>query len=72
MAKVLELQFTTEQGKTASVSIDSPKEPVDMAKVNTAMDRLIAGNIFHTSSGDFISKKGARLVERNVEEYKVN
>lgn len=72
MAKVLELQFTTQQGKTASISIDSPKEPVNMVQVNAAMDRLITANIFQTSSGDFISKKGARVVERNVEEYKVN
>jgi hypothetical protein len=34
MAKTLELQFSTELGKTASLSIDNPKEPVDEEVVN--------------------------------------
>lgn len=29
MAKTLELQFGTEFGKTASISVDNPKEPID-------------------------------------------
>ena len=71
MAKVLEMIFVTEEGKTASISIDNPKEPVDGILVKQAMDQIIAGNIFVASSGDFVSIKGARLVERNAWDVEV-
>lgn len=71
LAKSLELQFTTQLGKTSTISIDSPIEPVDVTKVNEAMDQILQANIFLTSSGDYISKKSATLVERNVKGYEV-
>ncbi|WP_409305165.1 DUF2922 domain-containing protein [Peribacillus sp. SCS-155] len=71
MAKTLELIFATREGKTASLSIEDPKEPVDKAQVAQAMDQIIAANVFTSSSGDYIGKKGARLVERNVSEYEI-
>ena len=71
LAKTLELQFTTQLGKTSTISIDSPIEPVDVTKVNEAMDQILQSNIFLTSSGDFINKKSANLVERNVKGYEV-
>jgi hypothetical protein len=37
MAKTLELQFTTEFGKTASLSVDNPKEPIDEEVVKLSM-----------------------------------
>lgn len=66
MAKVLELQFLNIEGKTVKINIDSPNEPIDNAAVNTAMDTILAANIFTSSGGDFVSKKGARVIERNV------
>ncbi|OIK14521.1 DUF2922 domain-containing protein [Bacillus sp. MUM 13] len=72
MAKTLELLFATLQGKTAVLSIDDPKEPVDMAKVKQAMDQIITLNVFTSRTGDYISKKGARVVERNVDDYEMN
>lgn len=71
MAKTLELLFVTQEGKTASISIEDPKEPVDVNAVKQAMDSIIAANVFTSQSGDFVSKKGARVVERNVNEYEV-
>ncbi|WP_028392388.1 DUF2922 domain-containing protein [Bacillus cihuensis] len=72
MAKTLELLFLTEGGKSASLSVADPIEPVDIEKVKSAMNEVIASNVFTTASGSFISAKGARVVERNVNEYEVN
>ena len=72
MAKTLELLFLTEGGKSATLSVADPIEPVDVERVKTAMDAVIASNVFTTASGSFISIKGARVVERNVSEYEVN
>ncbi|RFU61518.1 DUF2922 domain-containing protein [Bacillus sp. V59.32b] len=71
MAKTLELIFVTQEGKTASISIEEPQEPVDVNAVKAAMDAIVAANVFSSPSGDFVGKKGARIVERNVSEYEV-
>lgn len=72
MAKTLELLFLTEGGKSATLSVADPIEPIDVEKVKTAMNEVIASNVFTTASGSFIGAKGARVVERNVNEYEVN
>ena len=48
MAKILELLFVTQEGKTAKISIDNPKEPVDLVKVKAAMTQIITANVFTT------------------------
>ncbi|SDM55320.1 DUF2922 domain-containing protein [Sediminibacillus halophilus] len=69
--KKLELKFLNEEDKTVTISLDQPVEPADPAAVNTAMDEIIAQNAFFSSGGDLVSKKGARIVERNVEEIEL-
>ncbi|WP_182502056.1 DUF2922 family protein [Peribacillus huizhouensis] len=36
------------------------------------MDEIIARCVITTASGSFISTKGAKVVERNVNEFEVN
>ncbi|MFS0823947.1 DUF2922 domain-containing protein [Bacillus sp. 1P02SD] len=38
-----------------------------LAAVSTAMDLIISTNVFLTPGGAIVEKKGARVVERNVE-----
>ncbi|KPL59413.1 DUF2922 domain-containing protein [Rossellomorea vietnamensis] len=71
MAKVLELEFKTEAGKSAKLSINDPIEPIDTVAVKAAMDNLITTNVFASSTGAFVSVEGARVVERNVTDYDV-
>ncbi|QTN00803.1 DUF2922 family protein [Sediminibacillus dalangtanensis] len=69
--KKLELKFLNEEDKTVTISLDQPVEPADPAAVNAAMDEIIAQNAFFSSGGDLVSKKSARIVERNVEEIEL-
>lgn len=62
MAKVLEMIFVTKEGQSATISVDNPKEPVSVNTVKLAMEKVIAGNVFVTSSGDFVDLKAARVV----------
>lgn len=71
MAKTLELQFGTELGKTARISVDNPKEPIDEEVVKMSMSQIIASDIFTSGSGKFISAKGARVVDRSVTDYEL-
>lgn len=71
MAKTLELQFATEFGKTAKITVDNPKEPVNEEVVKLSMAQIIAANIFTTGSGKLASAKGARIIDRNVTDYEL-
>ncbi len=71
MAKTLELQFATEGGKTARISLDNPKEPIDQAVVKQSMDQIIAAGIFYTTTGNLVASKGVRVIERNVTDYEM-
>ncbi|MGG1677834.1 DUF2922 domain-containing protein [Neobacillus sp. NRS-1170] len=71
MAKTLELQFGTEFGKTARLSIDNPKEPIDEQVVKLSMGQIIASEVFTSASGKYVEAKGARIIDRNVTEYEL-
>ena len=71
MAKTLELQFTTEMGKTASLTVDNPKEPIDEEVVKLSMAQIIGSQVFTTGSGKLVAPKGARVIDRNVTDYEL-
>ncbi|MEH7436858.1 DUF2922 domain-containing protein [Neobacillus drentensis] len=71
MAKTLELEFGTELGKTARISVENPKEPIDEEVVKLSMAQIIASDVFSTNSGKLAAVKGARIVERNVTDYEL-
>lgn len=71
MARTLELQFTTDLGRIARLTVDQPIEPVDPAAVKLAMESIIASNAFFSSYGNFVAVNSARVVERNVTEYEI-
>lgn len=66
--KKLELKFLNDEGKTVTYSLENPVEPVDSAAITSAMDEIITQDAFTSSGGNLVSKKSARIVERNVVE----
>ncbi|UQD52415.1 DUF2922 domain-containing protein [Bacillus methanolicus] len=72
MAKILELDFVTNTGKNARLTIDNPKEPVNANTVKQSMAQIIASNVFVSSNGSLAAIKGARVIERNVTEYEIS
>lgn len=70
--KKLELKFENEDGKTVTYSLEKPIEPVEPEAVKAAMDEIITQNAFTSSGGDLVAKKSARVVERTVEEIKLD
>lgn len=71
MTKTLELQFATESGKTARLSLDNPKEPIDLVVVKQSMEQIIASEVFYSANGNFANIQGARVIERNVTDYEI-
>ena len=67
--KTMELVFVTDQNKSTVISLDNPKEPVDMEAAKAAMDTIIAQGAFSALSGKPAAKKEVRIVERTVDTY---
>jgi hypothetical protein len=67
--KTLELQFVNEEGKTVRLTIDEPREHVTQTEIANVMDVIIAANVFPSSGGDLIAKKGARLIDTTVTQW---
>ncbi len=66
--KSLIMDFTTELGKSAHITVTNPKDDLTAEQVGTAMDNIIAKNIFLTTGGDLNGKEGARIINREVTE----
>lgn len=71
MARQIDLQFLNEADRTVTMSLTDPVEPVDVEAVITAMDTIITENAITSSGGDLVSKKGARIVERTVNDIDI-
>ena len=66
MATVLEMHFVNLVGKRAKITIENTLEPFDPAAISAAMDTILANDVFTSSGGGFVEKRGARVVERAV------
>ena len=71
MEYILKMVFLTAAGKKVTFSISGLKSTITQAQINTLMDLIIAKNIFTTSSGDFVKKSDASVVERKETKYNV-
>lgn len=71
MEKKLEMLFENELGKTVTISLDNPVEPVNPVAVVNAMNTIINENAFTSSGGNLIKKRSARIVGRVVEQIDI-
>ncbi|WP_100407638.1 DUF2922 domain-containing protein [Bacillus solitudinis] len=71
MSKKLDLIFENELGRSVTLSLDNPVYPADPTAINAAMDVVIAQNAFTSLGGNLIIKKGARIVDRTVEDIEL-
>lgn len=66
MAKTLQLQFETENGKLLMVTVDNPKDSLTEAEIEAGMAAIIASNVFHVAGRPVSAVKSVKVVERNV------
>lgn len=60
--RILEMDFSTELGRTKTLRVYDAKDPLTGAEVSACMDNIIAKNIFTGSGGDITGKAGAQIV----------
>ena len=67
--KKLDLNFKAADGKTKKISLAHAKDNLDANTVKSAMETIVAKNIFEKDSVDqYASAKNANMVTRSVEE----
>ncbi|SFU97557.1 DUF2922 domain-containing protein [Alicyclobacillus macrosporangiidus] len=59
---VLQLEFLTDQNKRVRITIPSPKQPVDAAAVQNAMDLIVQKNVFAYPQGVIVKRAAATQV----------
>lgn len=68
MAKTLQLNFVTAAGKQTSLTVDEPRAGLTPAEVEAAMQEIIDSQVFEVDGSFLATVKGARIVERTVED----
>ncbi|HBC96345.1 MAG TPA: DUF2922 domain-containing protein [Clostridium sp.] len=71
MSKSLVMNFLTEEGKKASIKISNVKEDITDQEVKTAMDAIVAKNIFDTKNGDLKVVDSAYVQDTSIVELEV-
>lgn len=60
--RILEMDFSTELGRTKTIRVYEAKEALSAAEVSACMDNIVAKNIFTGPGGNIIGKTGAQIV----------
>ncbi|MDD4802088.1 MAG: DUF2922 domain-containing protein [Syntrophomonas sp.] len=60
--RVLEMDFSTELGKTQSIRVYEARTDLTGAEVNLVMENIISKNIFSGTGGQITGKVAARIV----------
>ena len=66
MERTLRLIFRNAEGRSVTISINDPQDPLNSADVNAAMDLIVNSDIFQTSGGSITEKVRAEVVSREV------
>ncbi|MFT8318032.1 MAG: DUF2922 domain-containing protein [Sporolactobacillus sp.] len=64
--KKLNLVFQNEAGKSVTLSLNDPVEPVNPAAVKDAMNEVIARNVFTSTGGALTKIKSARISDNSA------
>ncbi len=67
--KKLVMVFGTDGDKNVSLSIDKPKAALKETEIKTAMETIVAQNIFAPNGEDLIKCVEAKIVNTNTDEY---
>jgi hypothetical protein len=71
MSKTLTMSFLNEEGRKATIRLNTVKEDITKLEVQSAMDVVLAKNIFSSKGGDLKIKDSAVIVNRENTELAV-
>ena len=68
-AKKLVMVFATDGDKNVSLSVDNPKSSLNETQIKSAMETIVAQNIFAPNKEDLVRCVEAKIVTTNTNEY---
>ena len=68
-AKKLVMVFGTDGDKNVSLSVDKPKASLQETQIKSAMETIVAQNIFAPNGEDLVKCVEAKRVTTNTNEY---
>ena len=68
-AKKLVMIFATDGDKNVSLSVDKPKASLNETQIKSAMETIVAQNIFAPNGEDLVKCVEAKIVTTNTNEY---
>ena len=68
-AKRLVMVFATNKEKNVSLSVDNPKSSLNETQIKTAMETIVAQNIFAPNGEDLVKCVEAKIVTTKTDEY---
>lgn len=71
MSRSLVMNFLTAEGKKTSIRVSNVKDDLTAQEVKTAMETIVAKNIFTSKNGDLQSVDSAHIVESSTTELEV-
>jgi hypothetical protein len=69
--KSLVMTFLNQEGSRTSLTLPAVRDDITEAEVITAMDSVIAANVFYSAGGNLVTKHSAQITERVVTELDV-
>jgi hypothetical protein len=72
MEKKLVMTFKDETENKFNLTVNSIKDGVSLAEINTIMDYIVSTGIFTSKNGRLISKLSAVAIDTSITEYKIN
>lgn len=67
----LEMEFLDNLGKKFVLSIDNPRADLSPQEVKTAMEGILAHNVFQSQAGDLSLINDARVVTTRVDKLEI-
>lgn len=64
--QTLRMVFKNENGSNFTINLDNPRDNVTPAEIETAMDTIIAKNVFLTSGGALVAKQDIKIIDQTV------
>jgi len=58
--------FRNQEGKNVTITLGNPKENLTAAEIETAMDLVVARNIFASAGGDIVAKQDIRVISNTT------
>jgi len=62
----LRMLFRNQEGKNVTITLNNPKDDLTTAEIETAMDLVIAKNIFTSTGGDIVAKQDIRVISNTT------